>query len=71
MTSYVKVAGHGMIVGIASIVPGLGILASLWGLVIIGKALHILGKLEIFEIVVLIVINIIVVGAIGMSGLAY
>jgi hypothetical protein len=71
MNSYVKVMGHGMFVGIAHIVPGLGILASLWSLVILGKVLHGLGKLEIIEIIVLVVINIIVIGAVGMSGLVY
>ena len=71
MNAFIRVAGLGMVVSVASIVPSLGMIASLWSLVIVGKVLQDLGKLEIAEIVILVVINIVIGLALRMSGIMF
>lgn len=68
MEGFVRLMGHGMIVSLFSIIPSLGFVSGIWSLVILWKVLHELGKLDLVEVIILLVIAVIVVGALGFSG---
>ena len=64
---YFQVLGMASLVNLLGLVPGLGIVASVWMLVVMGKVLHSEGKMEPGAIAVLIVLLMVFFGALSYA----
>lgn len=65
--NYVHVLGHGSIVGLIGILPALAPVGAIWMLVIAYRALRDLGKMTTESIVILLILQLVLMGAITYS----
>lgn len=70
-SAYVRVMGHGSIVGLLLIFPTLAIFAAIWGLVIMWKVLKELGKMGTASVVILLIIQLVLTSALNNSIYAF
>ena len=66
MEGYVRVMGHATLVNVIGLIPAFSGVGGIWGLVVMCIFLNKIGKMEAGPIVLLILLEVLVFGAIGM-----